>query len=145
MPSEMSSLQRVSNYYLYPTIEPFLVSLSTRPLRALRAEFGFQEHPKLRSDYYSAFDGLDLTQTCFGLEYVRPLLPTQRLVGPLLPLELRPLPEPLLAWIESSDADIVYFSLGTIATASEEIASKLVGLDLMFSLLRMRVQLVNEP
>jgi UDP:flavonoid glycosyltransferase YjiC (YdhE family) len=48
-------------------------------------------------------------------------------IGPILPLELKPVPERILEWIAEDDKDIVYMCMGTVATISDEMAAQFVS------------------
>lgn len=71
-----------------------------------------------------------LVNGAFGLEYRRPLPSNVKMVGPILPEEVPPLPAELAAWL-ADGPPVIYANLGTVSVASPEqlgrIAAAIAG------------------
>jgi len=125
-PLNMNYFQRVLNYYVVSPIIPRILEAWLAPLMAeTRETLGMtglvsSEIPMIN------YHGVELVQTCFGLDYSRPVLPTTHLIGPILPLQLKPVPQRILDWIALDDKDIVYMCFGTVATISQKMAATLI-------------------
>ncbi len=76
-------------------------------------------------DYHDRLkDKLVLVNSCFGLEYERPLPPQVQMVGPMLSDGEPPLPADIDAWLREGPP-VVYVNFGTIAAPSPEHVRKL--------------------
>lgn len=58
-----------------------------------------------------------IVDSAFGLEYARPLPPNIKMVGPMLPTTVEPLPTGVKVWLDEG-LPVVYVNLGTVAIAS---------------------------
>ena len=47
-------------------------------------------------------------------------------VGPILPLELKQIPDEIVTWLNENEQPIIYFCMGTVVTISAEMAEVLV-------------------
>jgi len=90
-------------------------------LNALRITRG-----RLPVDLYTVLkDQLIITNSCFGLEYSRPLPPLVHALGPMIP-DPEPLPVEYKEWFESGPP-VVYANLGTLALASRDVILRMLA------------------
>lgn len=103
----------ILNYFMYDIIND------------IRVSYGIAEKVHQRFSY-DRDDRYIMVNTCFGFEYSRPLLPLTKLVGPMIPPKLNDIPSNLADWMIADQSDVIYMCMGTVATITSEMASKLL-------------------
>jgi len=118
----MSPVERFRNWMHPLSALWFMGPCVTRLNRARKA---CSAYSNWRDLYYN---NLMMVSTAFGIEQPRPLPPLIQMVGPLLAAQQEPLPDSLQLWLDqgSEQRDVVYISIGTLATLEAWQARALV-------------------
>ncbi|MBL9005522.1 MAG: glycosyltransferase family 1 protein [Myxococcales bacterium] len=118
---DITLVDRIKNRLLRMAASRALNLTLGKRLNALRITRG-----RLPVDLYTVLkDQLIITNSCFGLEYSRPLPPLVHALGPMIP-DPEPLPVEYKEWFESGPP-VVYANLGTLALASRDVILRMLA------------------
>lgn len=118
---DITLADRIKNRLLRMAASRALNLTLGKRLNALRISRG-----RLPVDLYTVLkDQLIITNSCFGIEYSRPLPPLVHALGPMIP-DPEPLPIEYKEWFESGPP-VVYANLGTLALASRDVILRMLA------------------
>ena len=132
---EMTQIERIINSIRISLskFKFFIYFFMNSKLEPVFNDLGVEGYKPIPS--YLRDDSYELVATCFGFDYPRPLLPTTKLVGPLIPTTLVQIDEKINKWLNSDESAVIYLCMGTVTVTDEEIAKKFVNIFIFYSFL----------